>query len=373
MLHTGKEGDKMNMKWLLVILGVSCACHTAPRYEIKGKLANYSGKVFLLTSGLEKKCDTLASAEVKKGVFEMRGSVREPVVAWILTEKGDLKVPVFLENTSFSLEGDINQPKNYVFTGGRLQDLREQFRKEVEDSIRAREVALQKEYREAAAEDNLFGVMHVRAKMADLDSVYERKENAFLRENNNIVSASLIRGRLNELLQRKKLREKFGLLGDTARNSFIGKELTYYLEREQSTAIGAIAPDFTMNTPEGKPVSLHAVKVKVKILDFWASWCGPCRAENPNVKRVYDKYHADGLEIISVSLDSKKERWVKAIEQDSLPWIHVSDLLGWENAAAKLYGVRGVPFVLVLDKDNRIIGTGLRGDELEKCVIEALR
>lgn len=361
----------MKMKWLLVILGALCACHTAPQYVIKGEVENYSGKVFLLTSGLEKKCDTLAFAEVKKGVFQMRGSVREPIVAWLQTEKGDLKVAVFLENTSFSLKGDIKRPKDYVFTGGRLQGLREQFRKGVEDSIRVREVALQKEYREAAAEDNLFGVMHVRAKMADLDSVYEQKENAFLQANNNIVSASLIRGRLTELLRGKKLREKFELLGDTAKNSFIGKELACYLERERSTDVGAIAPDFTMNTPKGKPVSLHAVKAKVKILDFWASWCGPCRAENPNVKKIYDKYHVDGLEIISVSLDSKKERWVKAIEQDGLPWIHVSDLLGWENAAAKLYGVRGIPFVLVLDKDNRIIGNGVGGEELEEFVAKA--
>lgn len=373
MLLIEKKENKMNMKWLLVVLGALCACHTAPQYVIEGKLANYSGKIFLITPGLEEKNDTLALADVKNGIFEMRGSVREPVVAWLQTEKGDFKVTVFLENTSFSLEGDIRQPTNCVFTGGRLQGLREQFKKEVEDSIRVRELDLQQEYRKEAAEKNLFGVMHVRALMADLDSIYEQKEDAFLRENDNIVSASLIRGRLTELLQRKKLREKFELLGDTARSSSIAKELKYYLEREQSTAIGTIAPDFTMNTPDGKPVSLHSVKAKVKIVDFWASWCGPCRAENPNVKRVYDKYHGDGLEIISVSLDSKKERWEEAIKKDGLPWIHVSDLLGWENAAAKLYGVRGVPFVLVLDKDNRIIATGLRGAELEKCVAEALR
>ncbi|WP_455510001.1 thioredoxin-like domain-containing protein [Butyricimonas paravirosa] len=372
MLLIEREEDKVNMKWLLVVLGVLCACHATPRYVIKGKLANYSGKIFLITSSLEKKHDTLVSAEVKKGIFEICGGVQEPVAAWLQTENGDLKVPVFLENTSFSLEGDINQPKNYMFTGGRLQGLREQFREEVEDSIQVYKIALQKEYREAAAENNLFRVMHVRAKMADLDSVYEKKENAFLRENNNIVSVSLIHGRLNKLLRMKKLREKFELLGDTARNSLLGKELRYYLEREQSTATGAIAPDFTMDTPDGISVSLHSVKAKVKILDFWASWCGPCRAENPNVKRVYDKYHADGLEIISVSLDSEKERWVKAIKQDNLPWIHVSDLLGWENAAAKLYGVRGVPFILVLDKDDRIIGSGLRGEELEEFVVKAL-
>lgn len=136
MLLIEKEENKMNMKWLLVILGVSCACHTAPQYVIKGKLANYSGKVFLITSGLEKKNDTLASADVKDGIFEMRGSVLEPVVARLQTEKETSRSLYFLENTSFSLEGDTRQPESRIFTGGKLQELREQFKKEVEDSIR---------------------------------------------------------------------------------------------------------------------------------------------------------------------------------------------------------------------------------------------
>lgn len=136
--------------------------------------------------------------------------------------------------------------------------------------------------------------------------------------------------------------------------------------------MGGIAPDFTLETPEGEPISLYSIKSKVKILDFWASWCAPCRAENPNVKKVYEKYHDAGLEILSVSLDNKKERWIEAIKQDGLPWIHVSDLLGWECVAAKLYDIRGIPRVIVLDEDNRIVATGLRGKELDECVSKVL-
>ena len=360
----------MNMKLLFIVLGALCACHTAPEYVIKGKLANYSGKVFLIVSNQEVKNDTLAFVEVKDGMFELRGQVREPVYARLQTEKGDFRIPVFLENSSFSLDADWASPKEYVFTGGKLQSLREQFKREVEDSIQMQENTLRQEYRKAADDENLFGVMHVRALMADLDSVYESKEEAFLREHDNIVAAALLHERLTELLREKTLRRKFELLGDSAKSSLVGKELEFYLSRERS--VGAIAPDFSMNTPEGQPVSLYSVKAKVKILDFWASWCGPCRAENPNVKKVYEKYHDAGLEIISVSLDSKKERWLKAIEQDGLPWIHVSDLLGWECTAAKLYGVHGVPFLLVLDEDNRIIATGLRGKELDECVGNAM-
>lgn len=370
MLLIEKGENRMSMKWLLIILGALCACHTAPEYVIKGKLANYSGRIFLITSNQEKKNDTLAFVDVKNGIFEIRGQVQKPVLARLRTEKGDFNIPVFLENTLFSLDVDLTNSRKYVFTGGRLQALRERFRIEVEDSIQMRENVLQQEYRKASDNDDLFGVMHVRALMADLDSVYEDKEDAFLRENDNIVAAGLLHERLTELLRGKTLRRKFELLGDSAKSSCVGKELEFYLSRERS--VGVIAPDFTLNTPEGKPVSLYSVKTKVKILDFWASWCGPCRAENPNVKKVYEKYHDVGLEIISVSLDSKKERWLQAIEQDGLPWIHVSDLLGWECMAAKLYGVHGVPFLLVLDEDNRIIATGLRGKELEEFVAKAI-
>lgn len=360
----------MRMRWLLIVLGALCACHTAPEYVIKGKLTNYSGSVFLIMFSQEGKNDTLAFADVKNGMFELHGQVREPVYAKLQTEKGDFKIPVFLENSLFSLDVNLANPEEYVFTGGKLQSLREQFKREVEDSIHMRENVLRQEYRKAADEKDLFGVMHVRALMADLDSVYESKEDSFLREHDNIVAAVLLHERLTELLQGKKLRRKFGLLGNIARSSFVGKELEYYLNREQS--VGAIAPDFTLNTSEGKPVSLYSVKAKMKLLDFWASWCGPCRAENPNVKKVYEKYHDAGLEIISVSLDSKKERWLQVIEQDGLPWIHVSDLQGWECAAAKLYGVSGIPCIIVLDEDNRIIGTDLRGKELEEFIAKVL-
>ena len=356
----------------LVCSGVLYACHAAPGYVIKGNLKNYSGKMFLITSHEKERIDTLAVANIENGKLELRGSLQEPLLAWLQAEKGDLKIPVYLENSSFSLEIDMSKPAEYTLSGGRLQNLFNKFDVEVIDSVRMRREVLKQEYRKAAESDNLFGVMHIRALMANVDSIYESKEDAFLRENNNIVSAGLIRGRLNELLRKKGLRAKFELLGDTARNSVVGRELEYSLSREKSTDIGAIAPDFTMNTPEGNPVSLHSIKAKVKIVDFWASWCGPCRAENPNVRNVYSKYHDSGLEIISVSLDNKKERWLQAIEQDSLPWIHVSDLLGWECAAAKLYGVRGIPFLLVLDEDNRIIGTKLRGEELEACVSKVL-
>ena len=138
----------------------------------------------------------------------------------------------------------------------------------------------------------------------------------------------------------------------------------------KKTAIGAVAPDFTMNDPAGKPVQLSSLRGKVVMIDFWASWCAPCRQENPNVVKLYQKYNAKGFEIIGVSLDRTREEWVKAIEDDQLSWVHVSDLQFWQNSAARLYSVNSIPQTYLLDKEGKIIAKGLRSEQLAAKLAE---
>jgi thiol-disulfide isomerase/thioredoxin len=137
--------------------------------------------------------------------------------------------------------------------------------------------------------------------------------------------------------------------------------------------LGSEAPDFSQPTPEGKPLSLSSLRGKVVLIDFWASWCKPCRMEMPNVKRVYDQYRSKGFEIIGVSLDRDKGAWTGAIAQDGLPWKHVSDLGFWNNAAAQQYGVSSIPYTVLVDKEGKVLGKNLRGPALEEKLAEVFK
>lgn len=136
----------------------------------------------------------------------------------------------------------------------------------------------------------------------------------------------------------------------------------------KKTAIGVVAPDITMLTPAGERASLSSLKGKLVLLDFWASWCGPCRKENPNVVKLYNKYKDKGFTVFSVSLDSNKDAWVKAIKDDGLAWMHVSDLAGWKSAATQIYNFNSIPTTYLIDREGKILNRNLRGADLEKAV-----
>ncbi len=133
-----------------------------------------------------------------------------------------------------------------------------------------------------------------------------------------------------------------------------------------STSIGELAPELNFPDPSGKIITLESLKGNYVLIDFWASWCKPCRMENPNVVKLYNKYKEKGFTVYSVSLDNNKDRWINAIKQDNLTWPnHVSDLKQWQTEATKIYGFRGIPYTVLIDKEGKIVAKNLRGPTLE--------
>lgn len=148
------------------------------------------------------------------------------------------------------------------------------------------------------------------------------------------------------------------------------KNFVAFVEKLKTTSVGQVAPEIALPNPEGQVVKLSSLRGKYVLVDFWAKWCGPCRHENPNVVRVYNKYKDKGFTVYGVSLDRSKDDWLKAIKEDNLTWTHVSDLKFWQSEAAKIYSISAIPFSLLLDPDGVIIAKNLRGQALEDKLVE---
>jgi peroxiredoxin len=242
------------------------------------------------------------------------------------------------------------------------------------DSLRAVISGLQERYDAARTEKKFRSASLVN------DTLQREKENLrvmtqdFLNANDNIIMAYTIYS--NIVMRDMGLRETRSMyesMGEGAKNTQYGRMIKERMDRMMKTQGGAMAPDFTLPDVNGTPVTMSAVKGKIKIIDFWASWCGPCRLNNPELKKIYDEFREKGLVIIGVSLDDEREDWEMAIETDGLDWINVSSLKGWDCDVVRLYNVTGVPSLFILDENNNIIATGLRDEQLKIFLHENLK
>lgn len=371
------------MKKIFSILGAvailaSCNDKAVDGYAISGKVQGVEDgtKVFLKKQvGME--YQSLDSTEVKAGKFEMKGLVDEIGLSALTFGSDEVNIPLVLENGKIIVDfnaANIEESKvsgtknNDAFTS--FNENMSKFRKDIQD-FQQNANALFEEARNSnnsTAMDSLLAIND--EKMENMN----KYNKTFIKENNDSYIATLLLSQMTQggAIQPEEAQELFSNLSEEAKTYQPSKELSEFLGSIAKVSVGSKAPDFSAPNPEGKEVSLKESLGKVTIIDFWASWCSPCRIENPNVVRIYNKYHDQGLNIIGVSLDRDADNWKQAIEKDQLTWTHISHLQYWNDPIAKEYSVRGIPATFILDENGVIVAKDLRGDDLEKKIAELL-
>jgi len=340
------------------------------KYQINVNIADATGKIYL-GHEVAGKPSVLDSANLVNGTAVFKGSVKEADF-YSLNNKS-LKYPIqfILENSAITVSKTKDSLSTAEIKGSAAQDVYMGFYngpwKEI--TTKAGDIYRRLDAAEKTGKMDTATRAGFNKEFAALDIINQAAVKKYvIAHPASPGSAAVIVDRFVSYPNFPVAKELYALLSKNVQQSAIASQITKALETDAKTGKGKVAPAIKMTDVNGKVVNLSDFKGKYVLIDFWASWCGPCRKENPNVVAAYKKYHDKGFEILGISLDSKKEAWLKAIEADGLSWTHVSELKGWSNTAATVYGVKAVPASFLIDREGKFVGKDLRGEELNKTL-----
>lgn len=389
MTYKNKTMRNFLFTFLLSLATSSAFAGKKPSTKLYGEITNSPTEWVFLRTYLNNDYITIDSAKInKKGKFKL--NVKTGAANFYsLYFTDDEFLLLILDSTAskvYITSDGVNMNQNYKIEGSKDSELVQSFLatffdyKTHTDSLNMLLYSNKSTYAEKEA---------LKVKVAEASKKFENDRNNFIKQNASSLSVLTVLSYLkpSQDLEYYKIIEKG--IGEKYPNSDFHiavqtqvKQIETQLElqaqqkREQEerikrSSVGSLAPELGFKSPDGKKITLESLRGKYVLIDFWASWCRPCRMENPNVVRLYNKYKDKGFTVYSVSLDKRRDRWLKAIEQDGLVWPnHVSDLKQWQSEAVQIYNFRGIPHTVLLNPDGVIIEKNLRGKSLEDKLVE---
>lgn len=374
------KSQKLNALICLIIILISCKSNTTKNnlYEVECNADGiYNGvRAYLKSSNNNKQ--VIDTAVVMNGAFKFKGEVSSPEMRILTIDGINGQTALVLESGKTNVTIYKDSIYKSIIKGGENNSIFNKYKDGYQNLVE-KVTSLREEY--MASRNNIEAVKRIQKQNVELRLELKNYGLNFLTQHPDtdfslmLLESITLQKEFDAKLANEILEKIPNKISNRKYNIEVMQKINFNINNALSKAVievNSIAPDFTAPDPEGNQITLSEILGKVTILDFWASWCRPCRVENPNFVKLYDKYHEKGLNIISVSLDreNQKSRWIKAIEKDNLSWYNVSNLKYWQDPVALMYNITSIPATFILDDKGTIIATRLRGSALEKKIDE---
>ncbi|MCM4157139.1 TlpA disulfide reductase family protein [Gramella sp. AN32] len=362
---------------LLILTG----CEDDKGYYIKGNAEGIENGKKVTISEIDPQSrsqNIVDSTTIKDGEFEIDlAEVEIPNLNFLQIEGMEGMVIFISENEKLEFNINKDSIRGSSVSGGPENDNLKKYLAHVTEFQRKMN-QIQMDGRQAMIQKDSTKLATIQETQKELlDNDKNLRTEMFGRNKDSFVGVMILTDLLSMRTQSTaEMREMYSELSERMKETPLAKSLEEALNKMGATEVGSKAPDFTGPTPQGEKIALHKNLGKVTIIDFWASWCKPCRVENPNLVKTYNKYKDQGLQIISVSLDrqGQKEKWVQAIADDNLEqWMHVSNLQFWQDPIARSYQIEAIPAMFVLDENGVIVARNLRGESLDAKIGELIQ
>lgn len=353
---------------------LTASCSTEPQYTLEGQLEGLeeSDMIYIIDVKANRTQSVIDSVTPIEGAFSISGEIPALKMYFVNINHSNINIPIFLENGTVTLKGNVRDQKT-ISIGGTPQN--DDYQDYIDNTMTYRNQiqAIANDLRGAQAQGKDAQVASLRQEYNELVDEIKAYERSYIGNYNNSFLSYLLLARMQRMneLESEEVELLFNNLTDEIKQTNEAKELAEQIEKTKALAIGAKANDFEGPTPDGSTAKLSEnLGSKATLIDFWAGWCKPCRAANPHLKELYAKYKDQGFAVIGVSLDKTKEEWLKAIDEDGLPWLQISYLQYFDGPIATEFNIRSIPSAIILDGEGKILAKYLYGNAVDEKLLE---